>query len=160
MHPSAQRVLTIEAPRRARPVERDLPSPGPGDVVVRSLYSTFKHGTEMMAYLGRTPFASRVFNSTLRLFETAPPHTPFYPRPMGSMVVGMVDWAGENAGGLRPGEQVFAYAPIADVHVLPAASVKRLGKLTPEQALCIDPASFALGGALDGAIAKDEAVLV
>jgi threonine dehydrogenase-like Zn-dependent dehydrogenase len=160
MHPSSQHVLTIEAPRRARPVARELASPGPGDVVVRSLYSTFKHGTEMMAYLGRTPFASRVFNSTLRLFETAPPQTSFYPRPMGSMVVGMVDWAGENAGGLQPGERVFAWAPIADVHVLPAANVTRLGKLTPEQALCIDPASFALGGVLDGAIAKNETVLV
>src|SRR5215470_14983218 len=160
MHPSSQHVLTIEAPRQARLVDRPLARPGPGDVVVRSLYSTFKHGTEMMAYLGRTPFASRAFNSTLRLFETAPPQTSFYPRPMGSMVVGTVDWAGENADGLRPGEPVFAYAPIADVHVLSAASVKRLGNLMPEQALCIDPASFALGGVLDGAIAKAEMVLV
>jgi threonine dehydrogenase-like Zn-dependent dehydrogenase len=160
MHPSSQRVLTIEAPRQARLVDRPLDRPGRGDVVVRSLHSTFKHGTEMMAYFGRTPFASRVFNSTLRLFETVPADAPFYPRPMGSMVVGVVDWAGENAGGVRPGEQVFAYAPIADVHVLPAASVKRLGHLTPEQALCIDPASFALGGVLDGAIAQGETVLV
>lgn len=160
MHPSSQRVLTIEAPRQARLVDRPLARPGPGDVVVRSVHSTFKHGTEMMAYLGRTPFAARAFNSTLRLFETAPPQAPFYPRPMGSMVVGVVDWAGENAGGMRPGEQVFAYAPIADIHVLPAVSVKRLGDLTPEQALCIDPASFALGGVLDGAIAQKETVLV
>ena len=160
MHPSSQRVLTIEAPRQARLVDRPLARAGPNDVVVRSLHSTFKHGTEMMAYLGRTPFASRVFNSTLRLFETEPAQPPFYPRPMGSMVVGVIDWAGENAGGLRPGEQVFAWAPIADVHVLPAASVKRLGNLTPEQGLCIDPATFALGGVLDGAIAKAETVLV
>jgi threonine dehydrogenase-like Zn-dependent dehydrogenase len=160
MHPSSQRVLTIEAPRQARLVDRPLARAGPGEVVVRSLHSTFKHGTEMMAYLGRTPFASRVFNSTLRLFETEPAQPSFYPRPMGSMVVGVIDWAGEKAGGLRPGEQVFAWAPIADVHVLPAASVTRLGNLTPEQALCIDPASFALGGVLDGAIAKAETVLV
>src|SRR5215510_11833903 len=117
MHPSSQRILTIEAPRQARLVERPLARPGAGDVVVRSLHSTFKHGTEMMAYLGRTPFASRVFEPTLRLFESAPAQTPFYPRPMGSMVVGTVDWAGENAGGLRVGEQVFAYASIADIHV-------------------------------------------
>src|SRR5262245_18164975 len=160
MHPTSQRVLTIEAPRQARLADRPLAHPGPGDVVVRSIYSTFKHGTEMMAYLGRTPFASRAFNPTLRLFETAPAEAPFYPRPMGSMVVGIVDWAGENAGGLRPAEQVFAYAPIADFHVLPAANSKRLGNLRPEQALSIDPASFALGGVLDGAIAKAEMVLV
>jgi threonine dehydrogenase-like Zn-dependent dehydrogenase len=160
MHPSSQRVLTVEAPRQARLVERPLARPGPGDVVVRSLHSTFKHGTEMMAYLGHTPFASRVFNATLRLFEPAPAQAPFYPRPMGSTVVGMVDWAGENASGLRPGEQVFAWAPIADIHVLPAVSVKRLGNLTPEQALCVDPASFALGAVLDGAITQGETVLV
>jgi 2-desacetyl-2-hydroxyethyl bacteriochlorophyllide A dehydrogenase len=160
MHPSSQRVLMIEAPRQARFVDRTLARPGPGDVVIRSVYSTFKHGTEMMAYLGRTPFASRAFNSTLRLFEPAPAQAPFYPRPMGSMMVGTVDWAGENAGDLRPGERVFAWAPIADLHVLPAAGVTRLGNLTPEQALCIDPASFALGGVLDGAIAHAETVLV
>jgi threonine dehydrogenase-like Zn-dependent dehydrogenase len=160
MHPSSHRVLTVEAPRQARLVERPLARPGPGDVVVRSLYSTFKHGTEMMTYLGRTPFASRAFNATLRLFEAAPAQATFYPRPMGSMVVGVVDWAGENAGGLRAGDQVFAWAPIADIHVLPVASVNRLGKLTPEQALCLDPASFALGGVLDGAIAEAETVLV
>jgi threonine dehydrogenase-like Zn-dependent dehydrogenase len=141
-------------------VDQPLARPGPRNVVVRSLYSSFKHGTEMMAYLGRTPFASRVFNSTLRLFEAAPTQIPFYPRPMGSMMVGVVDWAGEDAGGLRPGEHVLAYAPIADVHVLLAANVKKLGNLTPEQALCIDPASFALGGVLDGAIAQAETVLV
>src|ERR1043165_4868433 len=137
MHPSSQHVLTIEAPRQARLVARPLARPGPGDVVFRPLYSAFKHGTEMMAYLGRTPFASRVFNATLRLFETASTQTPFYPRPMGSMAVVVIDWAGESAGGLQPGEQVFAYAPIADVHVLPAANVKKLGNLTREQALCI-----------------------
>ena len=147
MHPSSQRVLMLEAPRGAHIVERPLAPPGPGDVVVRSLYSTFKHGTEMMAYRGETPHASRVFNPSLRLFENAP--APFYPRPMGSMVVGAVDWAGEQAGDLRPGDRVFGFAPIADVHVMPAANVGRLGALTPEQALCIDPASFALGGVLE-----------
>jgi threonine dehydrogenase-like Zn-dependent dehydrogenase len=127
MHPSSQRVLTIEAPRQARLLERELAQPGPGDVVVRSLYSTFKHGTEMMAYLGRTPFASRVFNSTLRLFETAPTQTRFYPRPMGSMVVCVVDWAGENAGGLRPGEQVFAWAPIAKAETVLVTGLGAIG---------------------------------
>ncbi len=148
----------IEAPRQARFADRPLLPPGPGDVVVRSLYSTFKHGTEMMAYLGRTPHASRVFNPSLRLFETAPAPQPFYPRPLGSMVVGTVEWAGEDD--LRPGDRVFGWAPIADVHVMPATSLRPLGALTPEQALCIDPASFALGSVLDGQIGTSDKVLV
>jgi len=126
---------------------------------VRSRYSTFKHGTEMMAYRGETPHASRVFNPSLRLFENTPAPQLFYPRPLGSMVVGTIEWA-EEAGNLRPGNQVFGFAPIADVHVMPATSVRPLGDLTPEQALCIDPASFALGGVLDGEIRQGETVLV
>ena len=160
MHPTSQRVLMLEAPQRARLAAQPLAAPGPGDVVVRSRYSTFKHGTEMMAYRGETPHASRVFNPSLRLFESTPAQQPFYPRPMGSMVVGTIEWAGDQAGNLQPGDQVFAFAPIADVHVMPATSMRPLGELTPEQALCIDPASFALGGVLDGAIQPEETVLI
>src|SRR5437899_2543669 len=126
MHPSSQRVLMLEAPRRVRLAERPLAPPGPGDVVVRSRYSTFKHGTEMMAYRSETPHASRVFNPSLRLFENAPGEQSFYPRPLGSMVVGTVDWAGERTGELRPGDQVFGFAPIADVH----AALEGSGSLT------------------------------
>ncbi len=155
-----QRVLMLQAPHEARLVEVALPAAGPGDAVVRSHQSTFKHGTEMMAYLGRTPLASRVFNPSLRLFEAASAPQPFYPRPMGNMVVGAVEWAGGEAGGLRPGDLVFGWAPIADVHVMPAASLRLLGELAPEAALCIDPASFALGGVLDGSIGPSDTVLV
>src|SRR5262249_39910404 len=108
-------------------------------------------------YLGHSPFARRSFNQALRLFE--PSNQPFYPRPMGSMVVGAVAWAGQEAP-FEPGQPVFAWAPIADVHVLPATKVKPLEDLTPEQALCIDPASFAIGGVIDGAVQAAESVLV
>lgn len=160
MQPTKQRVLTIGAPRQAGFAEIPLPSPGPQDVIVRSLYSTLKHGTEMMAYLGRNPLAARTFNQNLRLFEAAPEPQQFYPRPMGNMVVGAIEWAGGKVRRLQQGQLVFAWAPVADVHVLPAAKVQPLGDLTPEQALCIDPASFALGGVIDGAIGQSESVLV
>lgn len=66
------------------------PSPGPRDVVVKPRLSTFKHGTEMMAYSGGSPFATRRFNPELRLFEDRGVRNNFYPRPMGSMTVGEV----------------------------------------------------------------------
>jgi len=160
MQPSTQRVLMLEAPRQARLTDRPLPAPGPHDLMLRSRYSTFKHGTEMMAYLGRTPLAERVFNPALRLFEAPSAPQPFYPRPMGNMVVGTVEWAGGEVAGVKAGDQVFGWAPIADVHVMPAAALRPLGALTPEQALCIDPASFALGATLDGSIAPADTVLV
>ncbi len=160
MPPSTQRVLMLEGPRQVRFAEKALPPLGPGDAVVRSLYSTFKHGTEMMAYLGLSPFAARKFNPRLRLFERETTPQDFYPRPLGNMVVGEVVEAGAGVRGLAAGQLVYAWAPIADIHVLPTEKLQPLGALSPEQALAIDPASFALGGVLDGAIAAGESVLV
>jgi threonine dehydrogenase-like Zn-dependent dehydrogenase len=160
MQTGKQRVLVLEAPRQVRLAMRPLPPPGPGDVVVRSLLSTFKHGTEMMAYCGRSPFAARTFDPRLRLFEPAQQPGDFYPRPMGNMVVGTVEWAGSEAKGLEHGERVFAWAPVADVHVLAAERVRPLAGLDPPQALCIDPAHFALGAVIDGDIAASDCVLV
>ena len=160
MLPTKQRVLMLEAPRRVRFSERPLPGCRPGDVFVRSLYSTFKHGTEMMAYFGRSPFATRAFDQKLRLFGPVEKAQDFYPRPMGSMVVGAVLATGGKVQDLQTGQLVFAWAPVADVHVLPADEVCPLGDLTAEQALCIDPASFALGALIDGGIERSDSVLV
>ena len=76
------------------------------------------------------------------------------------MVVGTVEWTGSEVHELRQGQLVFAWAPIADIHVLPAAKTYLLGKLAPEQALCLDPAIFALGAVIDGAIEPSESALV
>ncbi|HEY7608629.1 MAG TPA: zinc-binding dehydrogenase [Alphaproteobacteria bacterium] len=160
MPPSTQRILMLEAPRQVRFVERALPRAGPGDVVVRSLYSSFKHGTEIMAYSGRSPFATRAFDPRLRLFEPAGSARNFYPRPMGSMVVGTVAAVGSDVRSVQAGQLVYAWAPVADVHVTAAEKVKALGALTPHQALCIDPAAFALGALYDGAIGSGDTVLV
>jgi len=153
-----QRILTLEAPRQVRFHDLPLPACGTHDVVLRSLFSSLKHGTEMTAYLGRSPFVTRAFNEKLRLFE--PTQTAFYPRAMGNMVVGAVEQTGAAVTNLQRGQRVFAWAPIADMHVLPASVVYPLGDLTPEQALCIDPTSFALGGLIDGAITSSETILV
>jgi threonine dehydrogenase-like Zn-dependent dehydrogenase len=79
---------------------------------------------------------------------------------MGNMVVGEVEFVGARVEHVEPGQRVFAWAPVADVHVLPARSVEPVRDLTHEQALSIDPASFALGGVIDGALAPNERVLV
>jgi threonine dehydrogenase-like Zn-dependent dehydrogenase len=157
---SRQKVLMVSVPGDARFIERELPEPGSRDVVVRPLLSTFKHGTEMMAYSGRSPFARRTFDPELRLFEDRKEPADFFPRPMGSMMVGEVEWAGPEGGTLSAGQTVYGWAPIADRHILPADQVAPLQRLRPEEALCIDPASFALGAVIDGAIAASDRVLV
>ncbi len=160
MGPVRQTALMMTRPGEAAFQERTLPEPGPGDVVVRAQLSSFKHGTEMMAWTGLSPFARRTLDPGLRIFVDRPEGAGFYPLPMGNMFVGEIEWAGAQAGGLAPGTRVFAWGPIADRHVLPAGKAQALGGLSPEQALCIDPASFALGAVLDGAIGSGELVFM
>jgi NADPH:quinone reductase-like Zn-dependent oxidoreductase len=114
----------------------------------------------MLAYSGKSPFIAQTFDRDLRLFGTRDASAPFYPQPMGNMVVGEVLRAGANIDHVRPGQTVFAWAPLCDVHVLPARSVQPLGDLTHEQALLIHPASFALGGVIAGALEPSRSVLV
>lgn len=155
-----QKILTIVRPGEAIFEERELPEPGAGEVILRPRLSSFKHGTEMMAYSGRSPFAEKRFDPQLRLFEDSAGSSDFYPRPMGSMVTGEIEWAGRDVTGLSPGQSVYAWAPIASGHIMDAAKVEPLGDLRPEQALCIDPASFALGAVMDGAIEAGETVFI
>lgn len=155
-----QTILMMTGPGEAVFQKRTLPAPGAVEVVIRPLMSSFKHGTEMMAYKGRSPFAHRVLDPDLRIFEDRKEESPFYPLPMGNMIVGEVEWAGADVQDITTGTKVFAWGPIADRHVLPANKIEPLGKLDPEQALCIDPASFALGAVLDGAIESGETVFI
>ena len=160
MRPMKQRVLTLKGPGQAQFSEALLPDPGPDDVVIRSLYSTLKHGTEMLGFSGKSPFLTQSFDRDLRLFGPRDAATRFYPQAMGNMVVGEVEFAGAKVEHVALGQRVFAWAPVGDVHVLPARSVEPLGDLTHEEALSIDPASFALGGVIDGALEAGQSVLV
>ena len=154
--------LILERPRSARLVANKLPSIGPNDVCVRSVYSTFKHGTEMAAYFGHIPLASKRFNQELRLFEAVSvgEAVGYYPRTLGNMVVGDVEKVGTAVETLEPGQRVYAWAPISDRHVAAANKFIPLDGLTPEQALVVDPAAFALGATLDGSVTSTDTVLV
>jgi threonine dehydrogenase-like Zn-dependent dehydrogenase len=142
--------------------EETLTELKPEQVLVRSLLSSFKHGTEMSAYHGTSPFLKKRLDSEWRVFLENDEETQrhFYPRPLGNMTVGVVEKLGSEVRSLAVGDTVFGWLPIADWHVSSADKLQPLGGLTPEQALCIDPASFALGGVLDGSIGSGEKVLI
>ncbi|HKJ61526.1 MAG TPA: zinc-binding alcohol dehydrogenase [Hyphomicrobiales bacterium] len=160
MAPAKQTILMMTGPGEVAFQERALPSPGPGDVVVRPRLSSFKHGTEMMAYKGRSPFAHHGLDPELRIFMDRDEGNPFYPLPMGNMFAGEIEAAGPEVNGFVAGDLAFGWGPIGNRHILRANKLEPLGALTPEQALCIDPASFALGAVLDGAIESGETVYI
>ncbi len=157
-----RKALILKAPRKVYVQEETLTELKPDQVLLRSILSTFKHGTEMSAYHGSSPFLKKKLEPELRVFldnrEEVQRH--FYPRPLGNMTVGVVEQVGKEVNSVEIGDTVFGWLPVADWHVLSSEKVQPLDELTLEQALCIDPASFALGGVLDGNIRYREKVFI
>lgn len=154
--------LILQAPREVNLQEETQQDLEPDRVVLRSVLSTFKHGTEMSAYHGSSTFLKKSLDPELRVFveKNEEVQGKFYPRPLGNMTVGVVERVGNLVHSVDIGDTVFGWLPVADRHIVPAEKLRPLGKLTLEQALCIDPASFALGGVLDGEIRYREKVLI
>lgn len=116
----------------------------------------------MEAYHGSSPFLKRTLDQELRIFQdnTEDASSILYPGTLGNMTVGVVEDVGSEVQSLKVGDEVFGWLPVADWHVSAAEKLYPLEGLTPEQALCIDPANFAIGGVLDGDIRFRETVLV
>lgn len=154
-----RRALILLSPYQIRLSEERLAPLKSNEVLIRSLLSTFKHGTEMAAYHGSSSFVSKILDPQWRVFRDNP-ESNFYPRPLGNMTVGIVEQVGSEVVSLSVGDRVFGWLPIADWHISTENRLQTLGTLTPEQALVIDPANFALGGILDGEIRYRDQVLI
>ncbi|MEM9216916.1 MAG: zinc-binding alcohol dehydrogenase [Cyanobacteria bacterium P01_F01_bin.150] len=157
-----RKALILTAPKQMCFKEETIEALKPNQVLVRSVISTFKHGTEMEAYHGSSPFLKRSLDHDLRIFmdNTEDVSSILYPSTLGNMTVGVVEDIGSDVTTFAVGDEVFGWLPVADWHVSTEDKLYHLDGLTPEQAMCIDPANFAIGGVLDGDIRFREKVLV
>ena len=143
--------------------EYDLPEPGPSDVRVRVQFAAPKHGTERKS-LTDSPFARKRWDPELRLFlprdaaDGAP--APAQERGLGNMVVGVVEQVGREVGRYGPGDAVFGYGPVQEVHQAAEDHWHPLGALAPEDAVCVDPAHVAFVAVRDGNMRVGDTVAV
>jgi 2-desacetyl-2-hydroxyethyl bacteriochlorophyllide A dehydrogenase len=119
------------APRRVELAPVDVPEPGSGDLLVRTLHSGISTGTELLGYRGLLdpddPLDERI-GSLGGSFR--------YPFPYGYSCVGVVE---RSTGPIPPGTLVFAFHPHQDLFVvagsdavvLPAGTDPRSGTLFP-----------------------------
>ncbi|MHB8065479.1 MAG: zinc-dependent alcohol dehydrogenase [Ruminiclostridium sp.] len=121
-----------------------------------------KHGTELTHFKGIDPFQENYFNEEYRLFlpdETAKVRK-FSMRP-GNMWVGNITELGAGVEGLCIGQRVAGYGPIRNTHTLPAEDALIMNeRMTWKEAVCFDPAQFALGGVRDGKISTGDNVAI
>jgi len=144
--------VSFAAPRRVELVGVDLPAPGPGEVLVRTLWSGISGGTEMLAYRGQ-------IDPALALDETigALAGTFAFPFRYGYSCVGRVE---RSAGGPDDDRLVFAFHPHQDRFVARADDLVPLDGVDPRLGTLFPLVETALQVALDAGPVLEEAVLV
>jgi threonine dehydrogenase-like Zn-dependent dehydrogenase len=139
-----------------------LPALGERDVRVAVEFAAPKHGTETKI-LTDSPFVRKQWDDDLRMFlprgegEAIPAPSV---RGVGNMVVGTVTDVGPDVARFSPGSRVFGYGPLAEAHQAPDDRWFPLGKLTPQDAVCVDPAHVAFVAVRDGNIRIGDDVAV
>ena len=102
----------------------DVPAPGPGEALVRALYSGISKGTEMVVHAGAVP--PRVAEEM-----RAPHQEGQFPGPVkfGYLSVGIVE---EGPEGWK-GQRVFCLNPHQDLYVVPVESLTRIPDDVPSR---------------------------
>ncbi|MGH2460661.1 MAG: zinc-binding dehydrogenase [Chloroflexota bacterium] len=130
---------------------------GPDEIRVRTEFGAPKHGTELHMYRGDSPFGDSHWDAEQRIFLAGPSPQAGFPRPLGNIAAGTVVEVGEGVKGVRVGDRVAGYGPLRETQRwawgTPGAypGVRLMPDGMPWQAaVCLDPATVALGGIRDG----------
>src|SRR6266498_1268966 len=128
------------------------------EIYVKVLYASPKHGSEIADFRGQSPFIKEKYDDEWKLFlpreDNDAVSVEFGKWNVGNMIVGQILKAGSNVTNFKEGDMVCSYGGIRETHILNANNNHRLHKLSEnvswQNALCYDPAQFALGGVRDG----------
>jgi threonine dehydrogenase-like Zn-dependent dehydrogenase len=135
------------------------------EVRFRTEFAAIKHGTIFHLFSGESPFQDQRFDRDLRLFvkKDAPDVQPggMLGQFVGNMSVGTVEATGSAVDHVQPGDRVYCYGPIAETVTKAAAEVHPLpAAVSPEEAVCLDPALYAYAAVRDGRIGLGDNVVV
>jgi threonine dehydrogenase-like Zn-dependent dehydrogenase len=162
------RKLVAVAPRKAALVDYEEPTAGRNQVKVRVEYASPKHGTEVSLFRGDDPFVADLFDEDWRLFLQREPGRQEAENgegpALGNQWVGVVVQKGDDVGRFSVGDRVCGYGSIRETQILDAVDNPYLlevpAKMPWKNALCLDPAQFALGGIRDGHLRLGDRVAV
>jgi 2-desacetyl-2-hydroxyethyl bacteriochlorophyllide A dehydrogenase len=144
--------VQFSAPHTIDLIDVDVPRPGPGEALVRVMYSGISAGTEMLAYRGlveRDTPLDETLGSLAGTFS--------FPFRFGYSCVGTVE---RSAGGLAPGRLVFAFHPHQSHIVVPEAQLIEIPPVSPRVATLYPLVETALQITLDAGPVSFETVVV
>jgi len=162
------RRLVAAGSRKAVLADYEEPPLKPDQARVRVEYASPKHGTELAVFRGEDPFAADLYDEDWRLFlkrDQAAQEPRSNGRPvLGNQWVGVIVETGAEVEGFRVGERVCGYGGIQETQVVRAVGNPRLFRVPEDMpwqnALCLDPAQFALAGVRDSRMRLGDRVAV
>lgn len=113
---------------------------------IRTEFASPKHGTELVGYRDESA-AKKAYEPVLGALVPIPAERAKkgFPRPLGNMAVGVVTEVGRGVRRFKPGDRVFGHFPIRETLTADEANADLLPEgLSPEAAVCLDPAVMAL----------------
>ncbi|MCK2019773.1 zinc-dependent alcohol dehydrogenase [Peribacillus frigoritolerans] len=160
--------LVAVKPRVAELLEYEDRSISPNEVKIEVQFASPKHGTEVIDFRGMTPFMDEDFSEEWLMFmpreEGATKGIVFGEFQLGNMVVGQIIEVGSEVTGFQVGETVCTYGPIRETVIVNAVDNHRLRKMPEgskwQNAVCYDPAQFAMSGVRDANVRAGDYVVV
>ena len=160
--------LVATEPRVAALVEYEDRAVSANEVKVSVRFGAPKHGTEVVDFRAASPFIDEDFNGEWQMFmprpEGAPRGIEFGKFQLGNMVVGDVIECGSDVTDYAVGDSVCGYGPLAETVIFNAVNNYKLRKM-PEgsswkNAVCYDPAQFAMSGVRDANVRVGDFVVI
>lgn len=132
-------------------------------VEILSEFSAIKHGTDFHMLSGKSPFQNMKFDSNLRLFVEDQNNTEYKSQKVsfGNTTVGTVVEVGSQVTKFKSGDKVYTYGAIGEKIIADEDSVQELSPtMSPTDAVCMDPAFFALAAVRDANVKPGDNVVV
>jgi threonine dehydrogenase-like Zn-dependent dehydrogenase len=160
--------LLAVAPHKAQISGYDDRPVQPHEVKVQVEFASPKHGSELAGFRGESPHIDDYYDEDWRTFlpreEKDKKGVNFGQWNLGNQWVGVITEAGSEVAGYKAGDRVCGYGGIRETHIVNAVDNYYLLKM-PEtmswkNALCFDPAQFALGGIRDSHLRAGDTVAI
>ncbi|NBD23886.1 zinc-dependent alcohol dehydrogenase [Paenibacillus glycinis] len=161
--------LLAAAPRKAAIGDYEERQLQPNEVRVKVEHASPKHGSELAGFRGESPHTADYFDEEWNMFlrrETSDKETDggFGRWNLGNQWVGIVTEAGADVSEYAIGERVCGYGGVRETHIVNAVNNYYLKKVPAgmswKNAVCFDPAQFALGGIRDAHVRAGDRVAI
>jgi threonine dehydrogenase-like Zn-dependent dehydrogenase len=160
--------LIAVAPRKAALLDMNTRAVEPHEVRVRIKYASPKHGSELAAFRNEGPHIHEYYDEEWHAFMPRKTQVEgqgnFGHWNLGNQWVGVIVETGSQVRDYAIGDQVCGYGGIREEHIVSAVDNYYLMKMPEgmpwQNAVCFDPAQFALGGIRDSHLRAGDTAVV